>query len=180
MATPGKSVAKRLAIQRKTRRKARHVPRYRIEMSEEQAWVVSRALELCARIGIGQFEEILHYPIDWFAPRRGSQFEHLSYGSYCTVDPNTARKQARVLLDNVHVLATGLPPNASLGIGNTSLPPQVTLAYEMAKVIEHRLSWDEQPQGGQGVRFYEPLALSGTPLPIIEKLPPKGKEAHTE
>lgn len=128
---------------------------YKITVTDEQAAVIRNALEFYARMGMGQFTEILH----------------LTYRK----DVSSAdRQDARELLDRVHKLLTKLPANAYNGILQDEVDDFFRVAWEVMQTIRHRLAWDECPEGNfQYVRFDAPYKMSkdnNDPLPTIERV----------
>ena len=109
-------------------------------------------LDLYSRIGIGQFEEILH--VDNIRKNI----------------PNNERNKIESLLKDVKFLLTGCPVNGSLGIYNPDVPQNAKMAHDIMQVIRHRISWDQNPKGGITVNFDEPLKCSELELPKIMRL----------
>jgi hypothetical protein len=65
-------------------------------------------------------------------------------------------------------LATGLPRNAYHGIFSDKIPDEARVAWDLHQVIRHRLSWDDQPEGGITVNFDTPMKYGKEELAIIE------------
>jgi hypothetical protein len=63
---------------------------------------------------------------------------------------------AEEILAQAHGLLTGMHRNASHGIFNTAVPEDARIAWDLQKVIRHRLAWDRQPLGGYTVNFDPP------------------------
>ena len=109
-------------------------------------------LDLYSRIGIGQFEEILH--VD--NVRKNI--------------PNNERNKIESLLKGVKFLLTGCPTNGSLGIYNPDVSQNAKIAHDIIQVVRYRISWDQNPKGGITVNFDEPLKCSELELPKIMRL----------
>ncbi len=123
---------------------------YTLNMSEEQAQILVRALDLYSRIGIGQFEEIL----DVYDPLHKRV-------------PVEARDAARRLLNSVKAVY-GHPANGSNGIHSPEVRDEFRAAYDIQQVVRHRLAFDRHPEGGFQVNFDEPRQISQLPLPSIK------------
>ena len=111
--------------------------KYNLTVTEEQAGVLADALDLFARIGIGQFEEILQV----YDPAAKLPLE--------------VREGIRALLDATKEVA-GHPRSGSYGIHNSKVPDRFRVAYDMKQVVQHRVAWDRNPKGGIQVQYDEP------------------------
>jgi hypothetical protein len=115
--------------------------KYNLTITEEQAGILADALDLFARIGIGQFEEVLQ-----------------------VYDP--AAKLADIVRDTIRLglndakMAAGHHANASHGIHNSKVPDRFRAAFDMKQVITNRVAWDRNPKGGIQVQFDEPSRTS--------------------
>ena len=123
---------------------------YTLTMSEEQSQLLVKALDLYSRIGIGQFEEILDV-----------------YDPLHRLVPVEAKDTARKLLDSVKAVY-GHPANGSHGIHNPEVRDEFRAAYDIQRVVRHRLAFDRHPEGGFQVNFDEPWQISERPLPSIK------------
>lgn len=119
-----------------------------MEMRPATARIVQQALELYARIGIGQFEEIIEIGRSGrFKRRNGDEITHvqLEASSSCV----EALKAS--LLD--------MPANASFGILSPNVHPEFQCAFSLAKALRHRNAWDAgAPEDRLGVWHDEPLS----------------------
>lgn len=126
------------------RRKARtQSRRYVLELSEGQARLVSRAVELYARLGMGQFDMLdSFFPVE--AKIRG-------------------RERVRPLLQELVVIKNGAP-HTYPGIHSNEIGDDYRVLYDLHKVIRHRLAWDRDPNasGWKGVDYDEPRRASTT------------------
>ena len=120
------------------------LPKYVIEVSEEQARIISLALDIYSRMEGGQLEWAFSM-IQWKYP------DNL--------------EAADLLLKELQLLLTG-KDRGNLGIGNVS--NSARMAYDLHQVIRHRLSWDNEPSGGMAVHFNPPMQWGDQPLAKIE------------
>lgn len=140
-----------------------------LELPESVALQVQTALETYARIGLGQFDEILDLA------RTGS-LRRLD-GKLASFD---ALETARVHLMAAKAALTGMESNASHGIFSPNVSPDVKAAWVVKKALTHRTSWDRHPEGDIGVNFDEPFGTEAAPGvrvhsnagPWAEELPP--------
>src|SRR5437879_842303 len=93
-------------------------PKYRIEINEEQAKIISLALDIFSRMEAGRLEWIFSM-ISW------KYYEKL--------------QSAEPMLKELQLLLTGMQ-RGNLGIGNVSNSAKI--AYDLHQVIRHRLAWD--------------------------------------
>lgn len=142
-------------------------PAYELSpLTAEQARVLAAALELYARIGMGQIEHLL---------------EEIRFSGLVTRPdgapvPAKDIERAEALVYQVKQVLTQFAPNTSKGIAGPATPRVAQIAYEMYKAIRHRLAWDRNPQGGLGVDFDDPHALlcSGQPPVTLRRAPADG------
>lgn len=120
--------------------------KYNITVTQEQAKLLSLVLDLYSRMESGQLDYVFSM-IPW---------KH-----------NEDLKSAKPLLKELQLLLTGIQ-NGNLGIGNVS--NSAKMAYDLHQVIRHRLSWDENPNGGIQVNFDKPMKWSDEPLAKIERI----------
>jgi hypothetical protein len=125
--------------------------KYTLTLNEDQARILIRALDLYSRIGIGQFEEVAQV-----------------YDRGLKLDLPT-RDRIRVGL-NIAKAEAGHPVNGSYGIHNAKVDDEFRVAYDLQKVVRHRLAWDRQPQGGLGVDFDTPDQSGSQPLATIVRV----------
>jgi hypothetical protein len=122
---------------------------YTLTMSEAQARLVIRALDIFTRIGIGQFEEVLAV-----------------YDRALNLDYQK-RERLRISLNSAKAEA-GHPANGSYGIHNPEVNDDFRAAFDIQQVIRNRLAFDQKPEGGIGVDFDEPRQISKLLLPTIK------------
>lgn len=131
----------------KAKRKIRK--RYRLTVNAMQAEHISRALETYARLGIGQLEACDN-ALWHFAEKEKVLFFKIG----------EALKKVKPIL--------GLQENSSHGILSKEVPDMFRSCWDMYQVIRHKISWDEHPEGGNGVNFRTPMVTSEMPLIKIE------------
>lgn len=118
---------------------------YQLTLNEEQARVLTQALDLYARIGCGQLEEILQH----------HQFR-VDYAQ---------SELARERIQQAKLILTSLPETAYFSIHSPDICSAYRVAFDLKQVIRHRLAWDNNPQGGILVNFDTPVQTAkDTPL----------------
>lgn len=128
--------------------------KYNIVVDEAQARILVAALDLYARIGIGQFTEIVRvYNYEWKTPI--PMVDRL-------VDAMDAAKRI-----------VGFGPGGSYGIHSPDVHDVFRRAFDIQCVIRHRLAFDRTPEGGFGVDFDEPRQIGELPLPTISHVTKK-------
>lgn len=123
---------------------------YTLTLNEQQAEVLCQALDLFTRIGLGQFENV----IDVF-----------DRGAKRSVED---REAARRFIEDAKY-ALGFTANASFGLRNERVEDVFRVAYDVNQVVQHRLAWDRNPEGGPQVWYRTPDRTSKQDLPTIEK-----------
>ena len=127
---------------------------YNLQISEEQAQVISRCTEFFARVQMGQLEDVFYQLMD------SPKFLGLS------VDE---RQALRSLLAEAGQAFTKLGTGASFGIRNEGIPEAARVAWDLYQVIRQVLAWKRQPTGGDQVQFSDPMQVAGTELAHMEK-----------
>lgn len=123
--------------------------RYVLTLTSEQEYIVEQALELLARLHIGQFERVAELLCD---PRDTD---------YCK-----RRDLARDLLRLAALVVFGRSACNYPDIKAKS--EEHERAWTIYSVLRYTRSWHENPQGGFTVNYDEPLNLSGGPMPKCE------------
>ena len=123
--------------------------RYVLTLTPEQEYIVEQALELLARLHIGQFERIAELLCD---PRDTD---------YCK-----RRDLARDLLRLAAIVVFGR--NACNYPDVKKKREEHELAWTIYSVLRYTRSWRENPKGGITVNYDEPLNLTGEPMPKCE------------
>lgn len=122
---------------------------YILTLTPEQEYIVEQALELLARLHIGQFERIAELLCD---PRDQD---------YCQ-----RRDLARDLLRLAAIVVFGRSPINYPDVKEKSTEHE--LAWTIYSVLRYTRSWHENPEGGFTVNYDEPLNLTGGPMPKCE------------
>lgn len=123
--------------------------KYKITLNESQAHIICNAVELLARIGIGQIEAI-HMHMWHFD--RSAEF-HKRIGEF---------REA----------VTG--SRDGFGIHQAKVPGYFRDSWDIMQVIRHRLAWDKHPGGGMTVNFDTPMKSGKEDLPTIERIEDDG------
>jgi hypothetical protein len=124
--------------------------KYNLTLTEEHAGILVAALDLYARIGIGQFEVVAEV----YDPGRNLE----------------ARDAIHTLLLAAKEEA-GHPRNGSHGIHNSKVDDRFRASFDLKQVIQNRVAWDKNPKGGIQVQYDEPNRTAETfPLATIEKV----------
>lgn len=124
--------------------------KYKIELTEKQFIVLSNALELYGRIGMGQFEEILNWKFKW--------------NNTDTYINNFIRSS----LTFIKCALTGLEWNAYRGIASEEVPEDCKISYDIYQVIRNKIAWTNNPEGGILASFDKPMKISSQKLPTCE------------
>lgn len=115
---------------------------YNIALTENQCNIISNAMDLYARIGLGQIHVIA---------------EHMWHFSDKLGIPNYKIGEK---FNSIKKDITGLDVNASYGIQTKWVPDKFNSAFDIHQVIRNRVSWDKYPDGGITVNFDEPMRYS--------------------
>lgn len=141
----------------KTRKPApsKKTSRYVLEISARQAEMISQAVELTARLGMGQFEELDRF----FWPEiKGDQRDEVR--EHC---------QALCRIKNG-------APHQYPGIHSDAISDDYRVLFDLHRVVRHRLAWDRNPNPPNfaGVAFDTPRPTSKIEdLAKIEKVAAK-------
>lgn len=120
--------------------------RYVLTLTPEQEYIVEQALELLARLHIGQFESIAELLCD---PRDKD---------YCK-----RRDLARDLFRLAAIVVFGRSAYNYPDVKEKSKEHEQ--AWTIYSVLRYTRSWHENPRGGITVNYDEPLNLAGEPMP---------------
>lgn len=132
--------------------------RYKVVLTAEQLGLISRALEVYARIGTGQINIVTEtISMDFH-----NEFEFT----------DNAREELRGLSDLMRSCAErARSQDGARGSRQSS-------AYYLHQCIRNRLSWDLDPSGGLTVNFDEPLAMQAETRPQITTVVEADKMRH--
>jgi len=114
--------------------------KYTLTLNKDQAQVLVQALDLFSRIGIGQFEEIVHV---YDSGRMNN--EQLEGNAKYDV-----RDQARAALDLAKKVLTGYTGGASHGIHSPLVSDKYRAAFDIQQVVRHALHQERNPKGEAG------------------------------
>jgi hypothetical protein len=118
----------------------------RLVMNNTAAYAVQSALDLYARIGLGQLKEIESRAR--FGELRRADGEELTL---------TELDQLEQLTEAMRFHLLGLTGGASYGIYGPKVHPDVLRTWGLQRALRHRIAWDGNPKGSMGVWHDEPL-----------------------
>lgn len=128
---------------------------YRLMLNEAQIDTLLRALDLYARVGCGQFEEIARL---------------------FRLDSRCGKNVDIVEIDRLFgVIKQCLFPShhgGSYSICSREVPVDYQLAWDMFQVVWHHVSWEKHPEGGNTVNFDRPMNTSGRAFCTVETVAP--------
>lgn len=120
--------------------------KYVLTLTREQAVVTRDALELYARLRIGQFKRITEMMLDV-----------RSADEYC---------QRRGVADDIlNAAACIIFGRNEYGRPNFKEDALYHRAWNIYSEIRYRMAWHDYPQGGYGVSFDKPYPCGGEPVP---------------
>lgn len=131
---------------------------YTISINEHHLRVMKEALDLYSRIGLGQFDEVERL---WRDDGR-KKADH-KYNETEEIDFDGMREKLKELKQMIGFT------NGSWGIHCLSVPDHFRIAWDIKRVLRHRLAWDLNPEGAITVDFDEVRHSSRQPLITIKK-----------
>lgn len=120
---------------------------YNLELNEEQMQTVQKALDLYARLAIGQWNMI------------GEAFLDIE-------DDCCAEKKKRLdagMAKLRKIIFPDLPEDMGASYGVRAVPKACD-AWEIYTVLRHCQAWARNPEGGWTVDYDKPMSFSGKPL----------------
>ena len=132
---------------------------YNLKINKKQLKVISKALDIYSRIGIGQVDEILWHP---------SVAKKMWVKNNNLTENKINHKLVRKMLDDIKKIVWNYDPNTYGGISMAEEDDKV--AYDLYQVIRHKLAWEEKPEGGITVNFHEPMKWSKEELAKIKNM----------
>lgn len=117
---------------------------YTLKLNKNQIVSIMKNLELISRIHMGQFSEI----------RTIIGNDKLSY-----------EKSIKIESILKEMFYPGLDGHYS--IRSENINDDARIAWDISKTIRHAISWDESPEGGDGVNFDNPDLTSGQERPVV-------------
>ncbi|MNR71425.1 hypothetical protein D3C71_20400 [compost metagenome] len=125
-------------------------------LSQAQAHVLCQALELLARLGLSQLEYLM---------------EFVRMGGITGPDGKPIGlervEQADGMVDTLKLLLCEYGGGASKGIGSPTTPKNAQVAWELFKVIRHRLAAERPSDGIGGVYSQDPYLVKYTQEPAV-------------
>jgi len=128
---------------------------YQLSLTERQAQVLTEALDLFSRIGMGQLEEIAYVLRSYTKPSESSSL----LSSRLDELKRLAREASNVWMGS---------PCGCRGISSEEIGDAFRVAWDLHQVIRYRLAWDRNPNGGLQVSFDTPMKYSQEPLANIK------------
>lgn len=129
-------------------------PAYQLTLTEGQAQVLSDALDIYSRLHMGQLDSLQEILACYSKTRPGMAPFH----------------EIRQTLQDIEPMITGLSNHAYYGIHSPELKDTARVAWDLHRVLRHRLAWDRNPEGGFTVQYDKPDQSSQEPLATITKL----------
>lgn len=124
---------------------------YIITLNENQAIVLSKALDVYSRLFAGQYDFL----------------KTCISGFYTKKSVNV--KKVNDLLDE---LKLSMFPELSLNAYYSILSPEIgkepKISWDIHQTLRNKISWTENPEGSYTVDFDPPMKTSEEPLPIVE------------
>lgn len=115
-----------------------------LSMSPSQAKTVVEALDFFARMGSGQFSEILG--LHWTSKNL---------------------EELEKIIQDLKFKMTGFQSGQSLGCRSPELPEKFKTSWDIMQVLRSALAWHEKPEGGFQVCFDPPLKTSQEEFPSV-------------
>lgn len=122
-----------------------------LTLSERQAAVVQAALDLYARVHMGQFDAVL-------SPFRG-------------VDGVKYQEARSALAAARQQVYPGLAAGSYYSIRDGRIAESARVAWDVQQVLRHAVAWAKQPGGGFGVQFDAPWKSADEPLATVKVEP---------
>ena len=145
-------------------------PKYKLEITRQQAKTINAACELAARLGMGQI-----FDLEDFLPMR----EDMDWSAW----HETTREIKKLLRPFLHEKIRG-SIHSYFSILSTDTKESAKVACDIHEVLRHALSWDYAVDSGMiesldtprdwktmsGVNYDPPHGWSGKQLPKIERV----------
>lgn len=133
---------------------------YTMTVTENQARLITQAMDLLSRIQIGQWYEF----IDWLPPTK----EFCRHSLREQLQPVMSEHFRKTKPEGCQYAIDGW--GRHYGIHSPFVPDTARVAWDLKKVIEYRLAWDRNPEGGFTVDFDGPQHVGEEPLAIIKRV----------
>ena len=134
--------------------------KYTLTVNENQARLLSQALELVTRIQIGQWHEF----IDWLPQQKKIDHHNLRE----QLMPIMRQHFASARPDGAEWTINGW--DSHYGILSEHVEDVARVAWDMQKVIDHCIAWDSNPEGGYTVDFDGPHHVGQQPLATMKRV----------
>ena len=149
----------------------------KIEISEEQAYVIVEALDLFSRVLIGQVEEVGGVMNKYNVNMLDGEIVGDVGKQYTQHKPDKKAYDAHHdFTDAIRSLKhnlLGIHSNGSYGIHSNVVHDNARVAYDVQQVLRNYLAWKHHKEGvfggTMGVSFDKPYQTSKLPLPKIEE-----------
>lgn len=109
--------------------------KYNLEITEEQAYIISNALDLYSRVLIGQFEEVANV-ITWNIRK----FKDID-GREISPDNMNFFKDG---IEKCKEVFLNIPRHGSHGIHSPEVDDSARKSYDMHQVVRNKLAWDKK------------------------------------
>lgn len=135
--------------------------RIRLDLTPEQAQVVAAALDLLARLGLGQLEQVADLVANGQVPLSRASTEDKAL-------PEAATSQAVAALLQAAKSALDFHPTASRGISHPHNHPSTHRAWEIRQVLERAIRDALNPDRASDPAVRDPVLLRYTqdPAPV--------------
>lgn len=117
---------------------------YNLQITEQQANIIAKALDVYVRLGIGQIDNALEDACNHFL-----------------------NKNTEISLHSVNKLITGFDHGSSWGIHNENVPPHFKSAYDIFFAIKHKFAVENN---SDGVYSFKKNSVSPEGFPNIESI----------
>lgn len=137
--------------------------KYVLTLTRDQALVAQNALELYARLKIGQFNRISELMLDV-----------RSVDEYC--------KRRDLANDLLQIVAGIIYGKNTYGYPDVQKDALHHRAWNIYATLRYHMAWHDNPEGGIGCCYDEPYPWGGEPVPgckVVEGEEPKGDAIHT-
>lgn len=110
--------------------------KYLLELDERQARLIMCALDLYTRVGTGQLKEVVSI-FRQFGKMKDGEEAWKSHDRWATSVQNVT--------EDLCVVVTGFPAQGAHSIGSHLVHDRFRQAYDILKVMRHRIAWDTKP-----------------------------------
>jgi hypothetical protein len=130
--------------------------KYILHLTENQARVIVKALDLYSRIGMGQLGEIAYVLMNYSKSSSDNEIQDRA-------------DRFHVLRERLDIISQSwMGRSGHYGISSEKISDVFRIAWDIQQVVRHRLAWDRNPKGDITVDFDDPLKYSSEQLPTIK------------